>query len=219
MSTSSDGAVTDATEAPPTTDTASATEATPAPDPFYMAGTEGTGKYNVVVVTPAVSIGVRNFGGGFRVRVELTGPKPPVALGRALTPVKGWKQPGDGGQQRYSKVARDAAGAEALVTEALQALGLKLKPSLLAAATTAATELAFPPSPAPEPVVEEPANSADDEDDEDVDDDLDEDDPDESTEDEPDTVDSVLASLRALASGAAGLEVKLTVKFRPRSAS
>src|SRR4051812_25211594 len=70
-------------------------------DPWHMAGTEGTGEYVVVARTPLGCVGYREFGHVYRVRVE---PQPSgwAALARALTKDSGWKQPGDGGQARFS---------------------------------------------------------------------------------------------------------------------
>ncbi len=78
------------------------------PDCWYMAGTEGTGDYEVVVLTGLGRLGYRALDhGSFRIRVE------PTDLGRAslsgfLTPTRGWKQPSPGGQDRYSLVVEEA---------------------------------------------------------------------------------------------------------------
>src|SRR3989338_9595730 len=95
--------------------------------PFSIVGTTGTGKYEVLALTPRGRIGVRYLGGGVvRIRVEPIG-VPSMAVMQKLG-VGGWKQPGDDGEHRFSVVttkdgiapavaaAWKALGAETLVT-------------------------------------------------------------------------------------------------------
>jgi len=91
-------------------------------DPWYMAGTEGTGEYVVVVRTRLGRVGYRLLGGGsYRIRVE---PEAPISasLARLLTPSSGWKQPGSQGQDRYSLVVGEKLFPNALGL-AIRALG------------------------------------------------------------------------------------------------
>lgn len=81
-------------------------------NPFYMPGTEGTGEYIVLAHNARGRIGVRVLEGdpmkvtsitAARVRVEPSeGPKVLAQMAEVLSPKKGWKQPGDNGQQRFS---------------------------------------------------------------------------------------------------------------------
>ncbi len=73
------------------------------PDPWYMAGTEGTGEYVVVLRTRLGRVGYRELGASCRIRIEPepTGHEP---LARLLTRSRGWKQSGDQDQDRYSIV-------------------------------------------------------------------------------------------------------------------
>lgn len=75
-------------------------------NPWYMAGTEGTGAYKVLAITARGRVGVRKLGDSVRIRVE------PFyqcgKVGAVLTAKVGWKQPGDGGQNRFSKVVSNA---------------------------------------------------------------------------------------------------------------
>ena len=82
---------------------------------FRMAGTERTGEYGVIAITPLGRVGVREYAPGrFRVRLE-----PKVLL--KVSDLAGWKQPGDDGQRRYSTVV-SAAGLEQAVLTALRAI-------------------------------------------------------------------------------------------------
>jgi hypothetical protein len=76
-------------------------------DPWYMAGTEGTGEYLVVFRTSLGRVGYRLLerGASYRIRVE------PEASGRSqlarqLTKPQ-WKQPGNQGQNRFSAEVRE----------------------------------------------------------------------------------------------------------------
>jgi hypothetical protein len=72
---------------------------------WYMAGTEGTGEYLVVLRTRLGRVGYRDLNGSYRIRVE---PKPEGRdpLATVLTQSSGWKQPGDQGQDRFSIVVQ-----------------------------------------------------------------------------------------------------------------
>ena len=94
------------------------TSSPPTDRPWYMAGTESTGKYLVLCKSDRGRIGVRDLGNNrFRVRVE---PAPGMSL--PLSRNDGWKQPGNGGQQRYSTMAAKET-LTAAVNAAIGALG------------------------------------------------------------------------------------------------
>ncbi len=104
-------------------------------NPFYMAGTEGTGQYVVILATQFARVGIREYpklgSGKFRVRIEPSRSGSP-GLCRPLLPVlncffptsAGWKQPGQGGQWRYSHefFSSDTMAAEfaAIVSQQFQ---------------------------------------------------------------------------------------------------
>lgn len=92
-------------------------------DLFYMAGTEGTGEYKVAVVTNRAKVGFRDLGAGcFRLRIEPTNPSANETLAGAF-PLDDWKQPGDGGQNRFSKVIYTGeAGLEPVLSAAVKAV-------------------------------------------------------------------------------------------------
>jgi hypothetical protein len=105
---------------------------TPMFDPWYMAGTEKTGKYVVVLRTRLGRVGYRELdrGSSYRVRVEpetLTRDQ----LAKQLTWPQ-WKQPGDQGQNRFSAEVREAefAGVLAFAIRALdpKAVGAQVNP-------------------------------------------------------------------------------------------
>jgi len=82
---------------------------------FFMAGTTGSGKYIVLVVTELGRIGYRALGTHWRVRVEPATPQAAAAL-KAVCLKPEWKHPGDGGQPRFSTVkATDGEHRNALV--------------------------------------------------------------------------------------------------------
>ncbi len=75
--------------------------------PFYMAGTEKTGEYVVVVVTPLGRIGYRVLGDDtFRVRLE-----PSDVTEKLIAKLASWKQP-DKEQKRFSTVIGDSEGSQ-----------------------------------------------------------------------------------------------------------
>ena len=90
--------------------------------PWYMAGTEGTGQYLVLCRTKLGRIGVRRLGDSsvgkarYRVRVE-----PTEGSTLNLPPDSGWKQPGDGLENRYS-IVRNLDEVDGFVNAALAEL-------------------------------------------------------------------------------------------------
>lgn len=72
---------------------------------FYMAGTENTGSYVVLANSGFGRVGVRYLADGtVRVRVE---PSNEIGAGELAAILgEGWKQPGDGGQPRFSRVVK-----------------------------------------------------------------------------------------------------------------
>lgn len=97
---------------------------------FQMAGTDKTWEYVVVATTPRGRVGYRALSGDeFRIRVE-----PAEGLAeedlqkmREFFPTvnasgQGWKQPGENGQHRFSKVASDKKALRRALTRAFKAL-------------------------------------------------------------------------------------------------
>lgn len=94
-------------------------------DSAYMAGTEGTGEYAVVALSELGRVGVRGLGSGdARIRVEPTAKSLELLAGR-----DGWKQPGDDGQKRYSKVvcADDLTASLTLALAAIAGPGVDVR--------------------------------------------------------------------------------------------
>jgi len=88
---------------------------------FYMAGTEGTGAYLVVLCTDLGRVGYRVLSTAYRVRVEpADGDAASVLAGAFLPPT--WKQPGDNGQNRFSTMVYSGQRLEAVVKTAVAAL-------------------------------------------------------------------------------------------------
>ena len=106
----------------------------------YTAGTEGTGEYKTVLKTRYGKVAFRDLGGSVRVRVEpssYANGKLAELLGRD----RGWKQPGDGGQNRFSKVV-SASQLKATLEVAKLALGVgRLKSRQNPAANVVAKQL------------------------------------------------------------------------------
>ncbi len=75
-------------------------------NPWYMAGTEGTGKYNVVAESSFGRFGVRDLGDSVRIRLEPSDEAHAAKLAEVLTREADWKQPGDASQDRFSIVVR-----------------------------------------------------------------------------------------------------------------
>lgn len=90
-----------------------------------MRGTEGTKKYKTLVSTHRGAVAFRDLHDGtFRVRVEPRHDDEIVAkLSETLARSAGWKQPGDSGQHRFSKVVGTLALHETLA-KAQEALGV-----------------------------------------------------------------------------------------------
>lgn len=80
---------------------------------WHMAGTEGTGEYVVVLHTRLGRVGYRLLRDYARIRVEPS-PKGSSILSTVLTWSRGWKQPGDSAQNRFSIVVQREQLAYAL---------------------------------------------------------------------------------------------------------
>jgi hypothetical protein len=91
---------------------------------FSMAGTEMTFEYVVLAAAAAGRVGYRKIGETqYRVRLEPTHPAAATAMA-ATGLLAGWKQPGNGGQFRFSTVVGTKTGRDAAITTALRALYL-----------------------------------------------------------------------------------------------
>ena len=94
-------------------------------DDLYMAGTEGTGEYKVVAQTFfGGRVGVRDLGNEIcRVRVE---PRSEASAKRmkdsGLFSVDDWKQPGDGGEFRFSTITSDSKELDEAIRLGCQAI-------------------------------------------------------------------------------------------------
>jgi hypothetical protein len=86
----------------------------------YMAGTEGTGEYQVIARGPLGRIGYRVLSDRLRIRVE---PADSSAADTLAPHFLGWKQPGDGGQFRFSCEVRKLNTDTSIVEDAIAALG------------------------------------------------------------------------------------------------
>lgn len=74
------------------------------PRPFYMAGTEGTGEYQVLAASSFGRVGYRLLDSGHvRIRLEPTD-RHTSKLAEILSRDLGWKQPGDHNENRFSRV-------------------------------------------------------------------------------------------------------------------
>lgn len=90
-------------------------------DPTYMAGTERTGKYTVVGYNGNGRVGFRELpADSTRIRIEPTA-EGLAALQQHFTREAGWKQPGESGENRFSKVVHNAERDE-VVARAVKAL-------------------------------------------------------------------------------------------------
>jgi protein-tyrosine phosphatase len=104
-------------------------------DEWYMAGTEGTGKYLVIARNKAGKIGIRPFDRTVRIRIEPTDQDSADALAAFFPRSEKWKQPGDNGQNRFSLDLLKGMKTIMTVASALKALKktggkLKRQPSL-----------------------------------------------------------------------------------------
>ncbi len=116
---------------------------------FFMAGTEGTGLYIVLLLSALGRIGIRALSGGiFRVRVEPASTEAAAILAPAF-PSSNWKQPGNAGQDRFSTEVRGGEDAlKSTLLPACQALlavleGVEVNPD----APSWFKDLAQPPAP------------------------------------------------------------------------
>lgn len=91
-------------------------------NPLYMGGTENTGEYLVLAVTPKGKIGVRHLGNQVRVRVE---PAKGADLKSSFPDKYNWKQPGEDDQPRFSKVLTMGAELKKVLLRAVKTLGIK----------------------------------------------------------------------------------------------
>lgn len=90
-----------------------------------MDGTEGTKEYVVYGRSPRGRLGVREYAAGrFRIRVEPGSCGTPL-MAPLLTREAGWKQPGDGGQPRFSTVVSDESALKEAVKLAMTALNFE----------------------------------------------------------------------------------------------
>lgn len=88
-----------------------------------MAGTEGTGEYTIKAYSSRGRVGVRNLESEqVRIRVEPTPGGTTKKIARTLTRRRGWKQPGDNGETRFSTVV-EAHEVERVLATARRALG------------------------------------------------------------------------------------------------
>lgn len=98
---------------------------------FSMAGTEGTGLYKVIANSDFGRVGVRDLGDG-RTRVRVEPKNETGAAELAVICAEGWKQPGQGGQPRYSRVVPTADVAKVVqpILDRLAEGKLKANPAL-----------------------------------------------------------------------------------------
>ena len=78
------------------------TKASPNTSPWIMAGTEGTNMYLVLASSSFGRIGYRLLGHQVRIRLEPATEAHADKIAEVLTQDDGWKQPGSGGQNRFS---------------------------------------------------------------------------------------------------------------------
>lgn len=91
-------------------------------DKWHMAGTEGTGEYRVLAMNDTGRLGFRVLENGkVRIRIEPT-TEGKATLAETFTVDAGWKQPGDFGQQRFSKVVSMGDETISTVVAALKAM-------------------------------------------------------------------------------------------------
>lgn len=90
---------------------------------WYMAGTENTGRYQVVLRTNLGRVGYRVLANNqVRIRVEPTDQAASGQLAGHFSPIT-WKYPGDMLQFRYSTVVTGLAETLAVLEKAIKALG------------------------------------------------------------------------------------------------
>ena len=90
-------------------------------DKFYMAGTEHTGRYVVVLLTALGRVGYRDLGGGvFRIRIE---PANQEARSKLRPSFPGYKDGIGGSEQRFSTVIQGGEnGLRSVIANAVKAL-------------------------------------------------------------------------------------------------
>lgn len=91
----------------------------PANDPFYMAGTEGTGEYKVISSSSVGRVGYRDLGGLVRIRLEPANKRQAAKIAEVLSYEDGWKQPEPQGQYRFSIVLPKGSEAVAAIEMAM----------------------------------------------------------------------------------------------------
>jgi hypothetical protein len=93
---------------------------------WYMAGTEGTGKYVVIASSALGRVGFRDLGGSVRVRVEPTNAEKAKDMAGTFA---GWKQPDK--QLRFSLVVSGKKDVNKAVKLALKSIAgiLKVNPA------------------------------------------------------------------------------------------
>lgn len=112
-----------ATKATPKTTKKATKTTTGVSKTFDMAGTEGTHEYIVFGNWPLGTVGVREYEPGrFRVRVEPPSPEAATQLTSQFPREAGWKQPGQGGQFRFSTLAEGDDALLPIVSSALSAV-------------------------------------------------------------------------------------------------
>jgi hypothetical protein len=89
---------------------------------WYMAGTEGTGEYQVIARNALGRLGFRSLGSLIRVRVEPSSDETASQLAESFSRERGWKQPGDNGENRFSCVVTIGDTAVKTVEGALKSL-------------------------------------------------------------------------------------------------
>jgi len=90
---------------------------------FFMAGTEGTGEYIVPLITNRGAVGFRFLGGQtYRIRIEPATRADGVAMAASFPRTREFKQPGDGGQDRFSTVVTTVGELYRVVGDAITEL-------------------------------------------------------------------------------------------------
>jgi hypothetical protein len=89
----------------------------------YVAGTERTGSFAKILHTDLGRVAFRLTGGYVRVRVEPANTEAAEKLAKKLTWERGWKQPSDSGENRFSKMFYTSDDAIAGIEFAIKALG------------------------------------------------------------------------------------------------
>ncbi|MEK7556577.1 MAG: hypothetical protein AAB538_01225 [Patescibacteria group bacterium] len=102
-----------------------------------MSGTEGTRKYVVLAGSARGVVGIRILSDRAAARIRVEPTKAGVKhLTKVLTSEDGWKQPGDAGQNRFSKVGGTTLLLRVTLAEALKAIGIgALKSAQICAGT------------------------------------------------------------------------------------